>query len=256
MARIVSWNVNGVRAVCRNGFFEWLEQDQPDILCLQETKACPDDLDAAIMKPKGYASVWRWAKKRGYSGVATYFRSKYEPLSETPLGLEEFDAEGRVQLVEFPGFTIVNAYFPNSQPERKRLAYKLAFNEALLTACNVLRAKGKNVVVCGDFNVAHEEIDLARPKQNTDSPGFYIEERDSMTRFLSHGYIDTFRHLVKEPGHYSWWSYRGGAREKNIGWRIDYHCINAELLPRLKSAAIHSDVTGSDHCPVSLTLKK
>jgi exodeoxyribonuclease-3 len=254
MPTIYSWNVNGVRAAVRNGLLDWIEREQPDILCIQETKACLGDLTPAITAPKGYGSLWRAAKKRGYSGVATYFRR--EPLSEIDMGIEEFDSEGRVQLLEYPEFTLINAYFPNSQPERKRLDYKLGFCSAMLDLCERLRAQGKNVVVCGDINIAHEEIDLARPKTNADSPGFYIEERECMTRFLDAGYVDGFRHFVKDPGHYTWWSYRAGARKNNVGWRIDYHLVNRELAPRLKSSAIHCEILGSDHCPVSLTLKK
>lgn len=253
MTTIYSWNVNGVRAICRKGFLEWFDRVQPDILCLQETKARRGDLDASILEPKGYTSLWRSARKPGYSGVATYFRQ--EPLSESDMGIEEYDAEGRVQVLEYPGFTLVNAYFPNSQPERKRLDYKLGFCEAMGALCDRLRGQGKHVVVCGDINIAHREIDLARPKDNTESPGFYLEERESMTRFLARGYADTFRHFTPDPGHYTWWSYRAGARQRNVGWRIDYHLVNEELLPRLQRADIHCEVPGSDHCPVSITLK-
>ncbi|MBI4558643.1 MAG: exodeoxyribonuclease III [Candidatus Hydrogenedentes bacterium] len=252
MFRLYSWNVNGIRAVSRNGFLSWLDTVQPDILCLQEIKARPDDLESAVLNPRGYGSVWQPAQKKGYSGVATYYRK--EPRSVRTLGIPRFDSEGRIQMLEYPTFTLINAYYPNSQPERARLDYKLAFCQAMLKFCNGLRAAGVNVVICGDFNIAHEEIDLARPKDNQNSAGYYIEERKAMSKFLGAGYVDTFRYFRKEPGHYTWWSYRARAREKNIGWRIDYFCVNEELLPRVKQSLILPDVRGSDHCPVMLTV--
>ncbi|MDX9972227.1 MAG: exodeoxyribonuclease III, partial [FCB group bacterium] len=208
MPTLFSWNVNGVRAAVRNGLLEFIEREQPDILCIQETKAHFGDLTPAITEPKGYGSLWCSANKRGYSGVATYFRR--EPLSVSNMGIEEYDSEGRVQVLEYPEFTLINAYFPNSQEERKRLPYKLGFCSSMLELCQALRSKGKNVIVCGDINIAHREIDLARPKTNTESPGYYIEEREIMTRFLEAGYVDAFRHFVPDPGHYTWWSYRAG----------------------------------------------
>ena len=255
MTTLVSWNVNGIRAIGRNGFLEWLDREKPDILCVQEIKANEEDVPAEIRLPAGYGSVWQQAKKKGYSGVATYFKSKLEPISVRAMGIPEFDDEGRVQLTEYKDFTLINAYYPNSQAERARIEYKLRFCKAILNLCEKLRKAGKNVVVCGDYNIAHKEIDLARPKDNRDSPGFYPEECASMDDFVGAGYVDAFRHFTPDPGHYTWWSYRTRAREKNIGWRIDYHCVNAEFLPKVKSAAIHADVHGSDHCPVSLVVK-
>lgn len=255
MTTLYSWNVNGIRAIGRNGFLEWIDGEKPDIVCLQETKARPDDLDPALREPKGYGSVWHYGVKKGYSGVATYFRTKREPLSVSNLGIAEFDQEGRVQLLEYPNFVLINAYFPNSQAERARIDYKLRFCDAILKTCNQLRKGGKNVIVCGDFNIAHKEIDLARPKDNRNSPGFYPEECASMDQFLSAGYIDTFRHFTPDPGHYTWWSYRSNARAKNVGWRIDYHCVNREFIERVKRSRIHGDMHGSDHCPVSITVR-
>ncbi|MBN2311092.1 MAG: exodeoxyribonuclease III [Candidatus Hydrogenedentes bacterium] len=254
MTTIFSWNVNGVRAAGRNGFARWLEAVQPDVLCIQETKAHPGDVPAPLRDPKGYTSVWHSAKRKGYSGVATYFRANNGPASVTTMGIPRFDAEGRVQVIEYPGFTLINAYYPNSQPERKRLEYKLAFCTAMVKLCGRLRREGKNVIVCGDFNIAHKEIDLARPKQNRNNPGFYPEECARLDRFAAAGYADTFRHFNQEPGHYTWWSYRMQARAKNIGWRLDYHWVNEEFLPQVKAAKIHNEVMGSDHCPVSITL--
>jgi len=157
-------------------------------------------------------------------------------------------------VLEFEPFTLINAYFPNSQPERARLDYKLAFCDAIIEFCNRLRREGKHVILSGDYNIAHTEIDLARPKENQDNPGFLPEERAAMTRFLGAGYVDTFRHFIKGPGHYTWWSYRGGARKRNVGWRLDYHCVNKEFMPRVKKSTILADVMGSDHCPVAITI--
>lgn len=250
---ILSWNVNGMRSVLRKGFLEWLEKAEPDIVCLQETRVYPDDLTEEQRTPNGYVSMWMPAQKKGYSGVGFY--AKREPVSVSPLGKKAFDAEGRVQLIEYKNFTIVNAYFPNSQPERRRLDYKLKFVSAVKRACNKLVREGRNVIICGDYNIAHREIDLARPKQNVNNPGFLPEEREAMTKFLKAGYVDTFRQFCDEPGHYSWWSYRANARAKNVGWRIDYHCVNQDFLPRVKRATIHSEVTGSDHCPVGIVVR-
>jgi len=255
MLTLVSWNVNGVRAAGRNGFLQWLDAMSPDVVCLQETKAHLGDVEPALREPKGYSSVWHSAVKKGYSGVATYYKAKCGPLSVKTMGVAEFDNEGRVQVVEFKDFTLVNAYYPNAQAERARLDYKLRFCAAMLKLCNRLRKAGRNVVVCGDYNIAHKEIDLARPKDNRDSPGFYPEECACMDTFIGAGYVDTFRHFTPDPHQYTWWSYRSNAREKNVGWRIDYHCVNVEFIPRVKKAAIHSDVHGSDHCPVSIVVK-
>lgn len=253
MTTLFSWNVNGMRAVLRKGFLDWLAETQPDILCVQETRVMPDELGREVLEPKGYKTYWQPAKKKGYSGTAAFVKT--EPLSVNPMNLEAFDAEGRVQTLEYETFTLINAYFPNSQPERARIDYKLAFCKAMQRFCNRLRRAGKNVILCGDLNIAHKEIDLARPKQNVDNPGFLPEERAVMTRFLKAGYVDAFRHFNKDPGHYTWWSYRGRAREKNIGWRLDYHCVNREFVPHVKESLIYADVAGSDHCPVSITLE-
>jgi len=255
MARVISWNVNGMRAVLKSGFGAWLQSEQPDILCLQETRVLPEDLDAEHLTPPGYASALNPAQKKGYSGTGVFFKPKYEPLSISTMGIEEFDNEGRLQVIEFKGFTVLNGYWPNSQDKRARLDYKLRFCDAITTLSNQLVGAGRNVVLCGDFNIAHTEIDLARPKDNENTAGYYIEEREAMARFLGNGYVDTFRHFEPGPGHYSWWSYRTRARERNIGWRIDYHCVNKDFIKKVKSAWIASDVLGSDHCPVGIELK-
>lgn len=249
---IYSWNVNGMRSVLQKGFLEWLDREQPDIVCLQESRVYPDELTKEQRAPRGYTSYWMPAEKKGYSGTAVY--TSMEPKSVTPLGIKRFDAEGRAQIIEYADFTVVNCYFPNSQPERKRLEYKLDFVRAIKRVCDTLVREGRNIVLCGDYNIAHTEIDLARPSQNEDNPGFYIEERRAMTRFLKSGYVDTFRHFTPEPGHYSWWSYRANARANNVGWRIDYHCVSQEFMPRVKRAAILSNIVGSDHCPVAISV--
>ena len=251
--QILSWNVNGMRSVLKKGFMDWFEKASPDILCLQETRALPSDLDASVLAPKGYTAYWNPAKKKGYSGVAVY--TKREPLSVSTLGKAEFDDEGRVQVIEYPDFTIVNTYFPNSQPARKRIDYKIRFCDAIRRLCSRLVKQGRNVLLCGDYNIAHREIDLARPKQNEENPGYLPEEREAMTKFLKAGFVDTFRHFHEEPGHYTWWSYRSNARANNVGWRIDYHCVNRDFVSQLKHAEILNTVTGSDHCPVAVTLR-
>ncbi len=254
--RLLSWNVNGVRAIAGKGFLEWLDEASPDVLCIQEIKAHAEAVPPEVRAPKGYGSVWRPAKRPGYSGVAAFFKKGMEPLDVRELGIEEFDLEGRVQILEYAEFHLINAYFPNSQPERARLDYKLRFCKAMLELCEGLRSAGKHVVLCGDYNIAHTEIDLARPKENRDNPGFYPEECASMDAFLHTGYVDVFRKLHPgEPGHYTWWSYRMKAREKNVGWRLDYHCVNEEFAPRVKNAVILSNIMGSDHCPVALQIK-
>lgn len=243
-----------MRSVIKKGFLELLDQTQPDVLCIQEARVHPDQLTPEQRQPKGYTSYFMPGKIRGYSGTAVY--SKKEPLSITSFGRREFDDEGRVQVIEYPDFTIVNGYWPNSQPERKRIDYKLKFIDCMRRHCGKLVRGGKHVIICGDFNIAHTEIDLARPKQNENNPGYLPEERAAMTKFLSAGYVDTFRAFHPQPGRYSWWSFRGAARAKNVGWRIDYHCVNKELMDRVKHADILDKIAGSDHCPVELVLRK
>lgn len=252
MITILSWNVNGIRAVIKAGFLEWLQKARPDVLCVQESRAHPTDIRDEERAPKGYASFWNPAEKKGYSGTAVYVRMPLEPLSVSNLGVERFDEEGRLQVVEFKDFTILNGYWPNSQPERARLEYKLDFVKTVTKHANKLVKAGHNVILCGDFNIAHQPIDLARPKENEKSPGYYIEEREAMTHFLKAGYVDTFRHMHPDKVEYSWWSLRSGARARNIGWRIDYHCVNRDFLPRIRKAFILGEVTGSDHCPVGI----
>jgi exodeoxyribonuclease-3 len=252
--KILSWNVNGMRAVGRAGFFEWLEKESPDIIALQETKCRPDQLEDSYLAPLGYQSFWHCATKPGYSGVAIYSRIEPKDMLQG-IGVEEIDSEGRVISADFGDFILVNAYFPNSQREHGRLGYKLEFCDKIFKFVEGFKNTGKGVILCGDYNIAHQEIDLRNPKQNMKNAGFLPEERAWMGEFLSKGWVDTFRHFQKDGGHYSWWSYRPGVREKNIGWRIDYHCINKEFLPALKHAFILPEVFGSDHCPVGIEIE-
>jgi exodeoxyribonuclease-3 len=254
--RIVSWNVNGIRAAEKKGFLDWLKVDSPDIVCLQETKARPEQLSPELIQPLGkndfhYSSYWASAKKAGYSGVAIY--SKAEPLNVEFLGSEDFDNEGRVLAAHYDDFVVISAYFPNSQEAGARLPYKLAFCDAILSYCDNLVAKGKNIILSGDYNIAHTPIDLARPKENEGNAGYLPEERAWMDHFLDAGYIDTFRHFHPgEEKHYSWWSYRANSRERNVGWRLDYHCVNKGFISKIKQARIRPEVMGADHCPVEI----
>lgn len=253
--KLISWNVNGIRAVQRSGFLEWFAGQKADVVCLQEIKANLEQLDPELHHPLGYHSFWHSAEKPGYSGVAVY--SKAEPLKVTEgIGIPEIDREGRVLVAEYPGFTLLNCYFPNSQRDHARLGYKLQFCDAILNYSNDLRSRGKHVVMCGDFNIAHQPIDLKNPKSNEKNAGYLPEERAWMTQFIAAGYSDIFREMLpEEPGHYTWWSYRPGVREKNVGWRLDYHFVNQELRDRVLDASHQPQVKGSDHCPVVLKLR-
>lgn len=253
MKSIITWNVNGIRAIAKKGFFEWLEQEDPDILCVQETKAKPEQLGQDLLSPDAYSSYWHSAKRPGYSGVMTY--SKEKPLEVMNMGMEEFDIEGRVQVLTYDAFTLINAYFPNSQDKGRRVGYKVAFCKAMLQLCNDFRREGRHIILCGDYNIAHKRIDLKNPDSNEDSPGFLPEERAWMDEFVAEGYVDSFRAFCDEPDHYTWWSYRTRARERNAGWRIDYHCVDADFQKHVCDCVILDDVMGSDHCPVKLVLK-
>ncbi len=250
--KLISWNVNGIRAVLKKNFLEFLDEHDPDVLLLQEVKAERDQVEEPF-EENGWHVSWNHAVKKGYSGVAVL--SKVEPLSVTPgIGLNEHDQEGRVLTLEFDDFFVVNVYTPNSQNELRRLPYRMEWNAAFLDHVKSLE-KSKPVVFAGDLNVAHQEIDLARPKNNRKSAGFSDEERAGFDDIVAAGFVDTFRHFhPDEPDHYSWWSYRGGARGKNVGWRIDYFCVSAPFMDRVTSAKILPDVMGSDHCPVQIEL--
>ena len=248
--KLISWNVNGLRACVGKGFFEFVAAEQPDMLCLQETKLQPEQAPPV----EGYWDYWNSADKKGYSGTALF--SCTEPLSVTyGLGIDEHDHEGRVITAEYPDFYLVTVYVPNSQDGLKRLDYRMVWEDAFRTYVQALDQK-KPVIICGDMNVAHQEIDLKNPKTNRKNAGFTDEERAKMTELLGAGFVDTFRHFYPDTeGVYSWWSYRFRAREKNAGWRIDYFIVSQRLADRVRQAAIHPEIYGSDHCPVSLKLE-
>jgi len=257
MLRLFSWNVNGIRAVQKKGFLDWLAREQPDILGIQETKASPDQLDEALLHPPGYHVYWASSERKGYSGVALYTRQQPQQVL-LGLGIPEFDSEGRTIIADYGDFVFLTAYFPNGGQENARVPYKMAYKAAFLERINAYRAQGKGVIFCGDVNTSHKEIDLARPKENVKNTGFLPEERAWMDQLVDEaGYVDTFRLRYPDRAEaYSWWSMRQGARQRNIGWRLDYFFISPDLAPQVQEAAIHSDVLGSDHCPVSLTLAR
>ena len=251
---LLSWNVNGVRAAHRKGLVGWLQKAKPDVLCLQETKAQPEQLPAELSAIDGYHAEWHWGEKKGYSGVATLGRLKPVRV-DRGFSLKEFDNEGRVLTTVYEDFVLFNIYFPNGKSRPERLKFKMDFYEAFLGVIADYRRRGEDkIVICGDVNTAHKDIDLARPKENRKISGFLPEECAWMDRLISEGFVDTFREFEKGPGHYSWWDQQSRARERNVGWRIDYFFISENLRPRLKRAFIMPEVEGSDHCPVGMEL--
>lgn len=250
--KLISWNVNGLRACVQKGFLDFFEQADADIFCIQETKLQEGQIDLEL---PGYYQYWNYAVKKGYSGTALF--TKKEPLSVAyGIGEEVHDQEGRVITAEYEDFYVVTVYTPNSQNELARLPYRMEWEEAFLSYLKGLEAK-KPVIFCGDLNVAHKEIDLKNPKTNRKNAGFTDEERGKFTELLEAGFVDTFRYFYPDMENiYSWWSYRFKAREKNAGWRIDYFCVSEELKDALTGASIHTEVFGSDHCPVELTIKE
>ena len=248
--KLISWNVNGLRACLNKGFLDAFRRFDADIVCLQETKMLPNQVDIDL---PGYEKYWNSAVRKGYSGTAVFTR--YRPLGERyGIGVPEHDQEGRVITLEFEPFTLVNVYTPNARAELTRLDYRMEWEDAFRNHIRKLDRK-KAVVVCGDLNVAHEEIDLFHPNTNRHNAGFTDEERGKMTELLNAGFADTFRTLhPNKTGAYTWWSYRSNARSNNVGWRIDYFLVSHRLLPHVTAAAIHPDIHGSDHCPVELEL--
>lgn len=248
--KLISWNVNGLRACMQKGFSDFFTEADADIFCIQESKLQEGQIDLDL---PGYHQYWNYAEKKGYSGTAVF--TKKEPLSVAyGIGIDEHDKEGRVITLEFEGFYMITCYTPNSQNELKRLSYRMKWEEDFLAYLKTLDAK-KPLILCGDLNVAHKEIDLKNPKTNRKNAGFTDEEREKMTTLLAAGFTDTFRHFYPDAeGIYSWWSYRFKAREKNAGWRIDYFITSAALDEKLEDAKIHTEVSGSDHCPVELTI--
>jgi exodeoxyribonuclease-3 len=251
--KLVSWNVNGLRAAWKKGLGGFMAAEGADIFCVQETKIQEAQLTDEMRRPHGYGSYWSFAEKKGYSGVVTYARP--EPLAvETKGGSPALDTEGRIVRTELEDFHLLNVYFPNGGMGPERLAHKLRFYDEFLEAAERLRGRGKGVVICGDVNTAHAEIDLARPKENEKTSGFLPAERAWVSRLVAHGYHDTFRLFTPEAGHYTWWDMKSGARARNIGWRIDYFFVSDELRGRVRGARILPHVQGSDHCPIALEL--
>ena len=248
--KFISWNVNGLRAVCGKGFADIFTELDADFFCLQETKLQAGQIDLGFL---GYSSFWNYADKKGYSGTAIY--TKHEPLSVCyGIGMDEYDHEGRVITLEMPDFYLVDVYTPNSQDGLKRLAWRMGWEDAFRAYLNGLATR-KGVIVCGDMNVAHEEIDLKNPATNHFNAGFSDEERGKMSELLDSGFIDSWRYLNPDGVKYSWWSYRMNARERNVGWRIDYFLVSSGLKDKIKGAEIHNEIFGSDHCPVELTME-
>ena len=251
--RLVSWNVNGIRAAHKKGFLDWFASENPDVLCIQETKANPSQLSEDLTSVTGYHSYFSAPERKGYSGVALY--SRREPKSVTyGLGVERFDSEGRTIIADFEDFVLFDIYFPNGKRSEERLRYKMDFYDSFLGRANDFKAEGRSVVVCGDVNTAHKEMDLARPKENVKISGFLPEERSWMDKFLGDGYVDTFRIYNQEPGNYSYWDQVSRARERNVGWRIDYFFVDQGLTNRVADAFILPEVMGSDHCPVGIEI--
>ncbi|MCH8325198.1 MAG: exodeoxyribonuclease III [Bacteroidetes bacterium] len=251
--RILSWNVNGIRAVYKKGFVEWIRSVDPDILCIQETKAREEQLPEDLKNIDNYQSYFCWGEKKGYSGTAIYTKEKPKNVSRK-LGIEKFDNEGRILIAEYDAFTLFNIYFPNGKAKEERLQYKMDFYEAFLNHVKKLKDKGKKIIICGDVNTAHKEIDLARPKSNEKTSGFLPEERAWIDELLANGFLDTLRMFNDKPEQYSWWDMITRARERNVGWRIDYFFISDNLKEQTMDAFIMPEVMGSDHCPVGLKI--
>ena len=252
--KIVTWNVNGIRAALGKGALDWAFAQKPDVLCLQEIKARPDQLTEEQRTFPGYDVSWNPAERPGYSGVATFTLAS--PLDvELGLAAPRFDMEGRVIRTRHPDFHLFNIYFPNGQRGKERVDYKLDFYARLLEVCNKLHAAGENIIITGDFNTAHMPIDLKNPEENAATSGFLPEEREWVQKFLDHGFVDVYRALNPETIQYTWWTYRFAARQRGIGWRIDYFLVSQKLASRVKQITIHEDVQGSDHCPVELVIE-
>ncbi len=254
--KIASWNVAGLRACEKKGYHDWYQDFNADIICLQETKALPEQLNDSLVNPANHDAIYAPAVKKGYSGVSTWVRKGIEHKHTIGLGIEEFDCEGRTIITEFSNFILINCYFPNGQRDHGRVPYKLEYSREVAKKALALKKKTKKeVIITGDYNTAHHAIDLANPKTNIKSTGFLPIEREWMDEFQEQGFTDLFRHFTPdENGFYTWWTYRGDCRERNIGWRIDYFWSTNDLLPRVKSCEHHIDVLGSDHCPISMIL--
>ena len=252
--KIITWNVNGIRAALGRHALDWAFAQQPDALCLQEVKARKEQLSEEQLSQLQLRDVWNAAQRPGYSGVATFYKNQPDEIV-VGMGEEQFDVEGRVIQTVMAGCRLFNIYFPNGQRGQQRVDYKLAFYAQLLKLCDDLHKKGENIIITGDFNTAHMPIDLKNPKANEKTSGFLPEEREWVQAFLDHGFVDVFRHLYPDKVQYTWWTYRLNARQRGIGWRLDYYLVSKDLLPRVEDVIIHDEVPGSDHCPVELVLK-
>lgn len=253
MTKITTFNVNGIRAAVNKGFYDWLKKESPDILCVQETKAQPEQIDTKSLEELGYYSVIHSAIKKGYSGVAVF--SKQKPsFEQAGIGIELFDSEGRLLRADFDDLTVINSYFPSGTTGDIRQQVKMDYLEAFQDFINKLKLERPNLILAGDFNICHKAIDINKPENKKGVSGFLPEEREWVTRLLSSGFTDSFREFDKSPNKYTWWSYRAGARQKNLGWRIDYQMVSLNLKNKLSKVHIHSDVFMSDHCPYSIWL--
>jgi exodeoxyribonuclease-3 len=253
--KITTWNVNGIRAVIKKGFIDWVKTYEKDVLCIQEIKAQTDQIPEEVVHLENHIVSINSAKRPGYSGVASFFKN--EPLEiRHGLGVETFDDEGRVIRTKHNDFYLYNIYFPNGQRGQDRVDFKLAFYETLLDECNKLHTQGEKIIITGDFNTAHTEIDLANPKENSKTSGFLPEEREMITKYLNNGFKDAYRELYPDKVEYTWWTYRFGARRRNIGWRLDYFLVSDSLMDQVNDVIILGDVEGSDHCPVTLDIGK
>ena len=252
--RIITWNVNGLRAALSKDAFNWVWKQAPEVICLQEIKTKPEQIgDEDLKKFEAYQRYCHPAERAGYSGVATWLLQDPDCV-QIGFGETRFDVEGRVILTQQNGFLLLNVYVPNGQRDHSRLTYKLEFYAHMLALCDRLHAEGEKIIICGDFNTAHQEIDLRNPKQNQNTSGFLAEERAWIDQYLEHGLVDIYRALYPERVQYTWWTYRSGARQRNIGWRLDYFLISKELVEQVTDVIIHEEIMGSDHCPVSLFL--
>ena len=250
---ITTWNINGIRAALLKGIDKWIKDYSPEVMCFQEIKAKPEQFDPSIFESMGYQCVWNSAERAGYSGVGVLFKKQPTNI-KYGLGDPKFDTEGRVIWLSYPDFELFNIYFPNGGRSLERVPFKLEFYEQLLKICDSLHTENKNIIITGDFNTAHNEIDLKNPKANQKNTGFLPEERIWIDYYLKHGFIDIYRHLYPDRIQYTWWTYRMNARQKGVGWRLDYFLISQKLLEKVRDVIIHEDIKGADHCPVSLQL--
>jgi exodeoxyribonuclease III len=266
--KIITWNINGYRAITgqnpskrfdkvtkENKLFDFIKSENPDIICLQETKASPEQIDEELREPEGYTGYYHsCVSKKGYSGVVTFTKIKPEKIN-CKLGIEKFDVEGRIVETHFKDFILLNIYFPKGYTDSERLDYKMEFYDALYKHIDNIIKVNKNIIICGDYNTAHKAIDLARPNENENTSGFLLVEREKLDLLIDRGYIDCFRSFINEEGHYTWWSQRGRSRENNIGWRIDYHFCSKNMKKLIKNCYQLPEIYGSDHCPVALELE-